>query len=95
MAPYTLNVSIMGTFEYVGPDRADSTDLIVVNGLSILYSSLRETVMMLTARMMHGVLCLPGANFMDHAPSRNAADSHQETPKKKRGKTLARKKTGS
>jgi len=68
-APYSLDLSVMGKFSYIGAPRDDALDLVVVNGLSILYSSLRETVMTVTSRMLYGPLCLPGANFADHAPS--------------------------
>lgn len=69
-APYAIKASVMGLFTYTGDkNQTDALDLVVVNGLSILYSSLRETILGMTTRMINGALCLPGANFMDHAPS--------------------------
>lgn len=70
-APYTITISVMGRFAYTGEHSKDEAlDLVVVNGLSILYSSLREMIITITSRMLHGSLYLPGANFMDHAPSK-------------------------
>jgi preprotein translocase subunit SecB len=69
-APYVIDVRVMGRFDYVGPDPEDkATDLVVVNGLSILYGAIREMCTIVTARMPYGAICLPGANFMDHRPS--------------------------
>jgi len=73
-APYAITAAIMGGFVYTGDkSEEDALDLVVVNGLSILYSSLRETILTTTSRMINGALILPGANFMDHAPSRRKA----------------------
>ncbi|MFC4296746.1 hypothetical protein ACFO0J_01670 [Castellaniella hirudinis] len=69
-APYTIDIQVMGFFEYRGSDTEDQADdLVVVNGLSILYGAIRELCMTLTSRMPHGAICLPGANFLDHKPS--------------------------
>ena len=69
-APYAITAAIMGGFVYSGDkSKEDALDLVVVNGLSILYSSLREMILTTTTRMINGALYLPGANFMDHAPS--------------------------
>lgn len=69
-APYTVDIQVMGMFKYLGSDPADrAEDLVVVNGLSILYGTIREMVTMITSRMPHGAICLPGANFLDHRPS--------------------------
>lgn len=73
-APYAITAAIMGGFIYSGDkSEEDALDLVVVNGLSILYSSLREMILTTTSRMINGALYLPGANFMDHAPSRRKA----------------------
>lgn len=89
-APYSIKASVMGLFAYVG-ERADSEalDLVVVNGLSILYSSLRESILGMTTRMINGPLCLPGANFMDHAPS--ATERNNKPPSKKKSKGSSKK----
>lgn len=69
-APYSINVSVLGRFGYVGnDDPIVRDDLIVVNGLSILYGTIREMVTSISARMPFSEMCLPGANFLDHKPS--------------------------
>lgn len=69
-APYTIDIQVMGFFEYQGSDNEDqAADLVVVNGLSILYGAIRELCTTLSSRMPHGAICLPGANFLDHRPS--------------------------
>jgi preprotein translocase subunit SecB len=76
--PYSFDVQVMGRFDYVGPDDdGHAEDLIVVNGLSILYGAVRELCAIITSRMPHGAICLPGANFMDHRPSLKAASVSQ------------------
>lgn len=83
-APYAIDVKIMGRFSYIGPDADDKAmDLVVVNGLSILYGAIREMCTIVTARMPHGAVCLPGANFMDHRPSlsQEAAPADHRPPK--------------
>lgn len=69
-APYTFDVLTLGLFEYLGEDEeARMEDLLVVNGLSILYGTTRELITAITARMPHGSVCLPGVSFLDHRPS--------------------------
>jgi preprotein translocase subunit SecB len=85
-APYSLSVSVIGGFAYHGDLPVEkATDIVVVNGLSILYSSLREMIINITSRMLHGPLYLPGANFMDHAPSKQPKlpPKAKKTPKRK------------
>lgn len=68
--PYAIDVSCIGSFDFVGQENEDvMEDLVTVNGLSILYASIRELVTMVTSRMPHGAVCLPGASFLDHRPS--------------------------
>lgn len=75
-APYKLSATVMGQFTFVGKaEPKDILDMVVVNGLSILYSALRETVLTLTSRMLNGPMCLPGANFQDSKPSERKANS--------------------
>lgn len=82
--PYSIDVQAMGRFDYVGPnDDGHAEDLIVVNGLSILYGAIRELCAVITARMPHGAICLPGANFMDHRPSLKAEPASQPIDEKK------------
>lgn len=90
-APYAMDIQVIGLFEYCGSDPDEqATDLVVVNGLSILYGAIRELCTTLTSRMPHGAICLPGANFLDHRPSlkKKAAkaavpiDENKAVPKK-------------
>ncbi len=54
-APYAITAAIMGGFIYSGDkSEEDALDLVVVNGLSILYSSLREMILTTTSRMING-----------------------------------------
>lgn len=82
-APYAITAAIMGGFIYRGEKSSEEAlDLVVVNGLSILYSSLREMILTTTSRMINGALYLPGANFMDHAPSHSKASKKSPSAKK-------------
>lgn len=81
--PYTIDVSIIGSFEFVGKESEDVIeDLVTVNGLSILYASIREMVSMVTSRMPHGSICLPGASFLDHRPSLKSKPGQVTVPRK-------------
>ena len=91
-APYTMDVQAMGLFEFIGTDTPEKvTDLVVVNGLSILYGAIREMTTVVTSRMPHGAICLPGANFLDHRPSidQSAGASKASVPSKKAGQRRA------
>ena len=82
-APYSIDIQVMGLFEYRGSDPDEqATDLVVVNGLSILYGAIRELCMTVTSRMPHGAICLPGANFLDHRPSLKQKPSADVEPRK-------------
>lgn len=68
--PYNIDVSLLGVFKVLpslAPEKRE--DLVTVNGASILYGAIRETVLSLTSRFKPGPLTLPGMNFEDHAPS--------------------------
>ncbi len=80
-APYTMDVEAMGLFEFIGADTPETiTDLVVVNGLSILYGAIREMTTIVTSRMPHGAICLPGASFLDHRPSSDQAAGVSKAP---------------
>jgi len=90
-APYAITAAVMGGFVYTGnKSKEEALDLVVVNGLSILYSSLRDMIITITSRMIHGALYLPGANFMDHAPSRHAQGARKDTDSHIKGTTKRR-----
>lgn len=63
---YELDVHVIGIFELVAelpPEQGQQ--LIVVNGLSILYGAVREMVVNLTARSPFGAVLLPTISFTD------------------------------
>lgn len=83
-APYSINISALGRFGFIGNDEPEKRDdLVVVNGLSILYGTIREMVTSISARMPFGEVCLPGANFLDHRPSLKKEKAREETAEKK------------
>ncbi len=64
--PYEIEVSISGIFRVVAQMEADAARrLAYVNGMSILYSSIRETVLLLTGRSAAGPYVLPTLSFVD------------------------------
>lgn len=64
--PYEIEVSISGVFRVVAQIEADAARrLAYVNGMSILYSSIRETVLLLTGRSAAGPYVLPTLSFVD------------------------------
>jgi len=63
---YGISVTISGVFRVVAeiePEKARK--LAFVNGMSILYSSIRETVLLLTGRFPAGPFVLPTLSFVD------------------------------
>lgn len=83
-APYKLHAEVMGNFHYLGNEADDAAyDLVVVNGLSILYSALREMLMSLTSRMLNGSMILPGAHFLDSKPSVRQAQAKEKLKSKR------------
>lgn len=70
VAPYTIDVEVLGLFNVSGSlPKERREDLLTVNGASILYGAIREMVLSLTSRFAAGGLTLPGVNFEDDAPS--------------------------
>ncbi len=70
-APYNIEISSWGVFECLNksiPDE-EALDMMVVNGASMLYGSIRELLFSLTSRMTNNELMLPTANFLDCKPS--------------------------
>ena len=64
--PYEIEASISGIFRVVAQMEADAARrLAYVNGMSILYSSIRETVLLLTGRSAGGPYVLPALSFVD------------------------------
>jgi preprotein translocase subunit SecB len=64
--PYEIAITVSGVFRVVAemePEKARK--LAFVNGMSILYSSARETVLLLTGRFPAGPFVLPTLSFVD------------------------------
>jgi preprotein translocase subunit SecB len=63
---YEFEIHVIGFFELVVDLPEDRRQqIIVVNGLSILYGALREMVINLTSRSAFGPLSLPSISFAD------------------------------
>lgn len=63
---YEIEVALQGLVEVHADFPAEKREhLAVVNGLGLLYSSVREMVTNLTARSAHGALNLPTLNFVE------------------------------
>ena len=69
---YRFRLRVVGFFRWSGggetPD-AEVAQLVAVNGASILYSSAREFLLLLTSRMPWGQLSLPTLSFADVEPN--------------------------
>ena len=66
LPPYEIEVDITGIFRVVAPMEPDAArKMAYVNGMSILYSSIRETVLILTGRFPAGPFVLPTLSFVD------------------------------
>ncbi|WP_156429865.1 hypothetical protein [Burkholderia sp. FL-7-2-10-S1-D7] len=73
VAPYRIDVKCVGYFNVVTkafPDEARRQDVVVVNGASMLYGTIREMVSNVTARSWHGELLLPSMHFGSDAPNK-------------------------
>ena len=68
--PYKLDAHVIGLFEvaksYAPADPNGIEDLVRVNGASMLYGMIRDEVLALTSRSVHGTLVLPTVNFLDY-----------------------------
>lgn len=75
IAPYKINVKVSGIFKWLNntTDPVERKDLMVVNGASMLYGTIREMVLSLTSRSVAGAMTLPSFNFLDEKPSKNLA----------------------
>ena len=72
---YKIKMVVSGKFgtlnvpSFISKGEAEILDLVVVNGTSILYSTVREKLLEITSRMKPGPISLPSFNFMDICPS--------------------------
>lgn len=62
--PYAINLEVVGVFDASDLPAERQVPLVLVNGASMLYSSLREVLLMLTQRCMHGPVMLPSVHFV-------------------------------
>ncbi|MGD9676269.1 MAG: hypothetical protein AB7V19_06260 [Candidatus Bipolaricaulia bacterium] len=64
---YAFHLRTIGFFRYVAEERPEPevAQLMAVNGSSILYSSAREYLLLLTSRLPWGQLNLPTMSFAD------------------------------
>ena len=64
---YRFRLRVVGFFRWGGGEtpNAEVAQLVAVNGASILYSSAREFLLLLTSRMPWGQLSLPTLSFAD------------------------------
>nr|WP_281719944.1 protein-export chaperone SecB [Nitrosomonas nitrosa] len=66
IAPYDIDVCVTGHFKISKKvPKEQRENLITVNGCSMLYGAIREQVMTITSRSIHGTLVLPTVNFQD------------------------------
>jgi preprotein translocase subunit SecB len=72
---YDADIGIHGLVEVQADFPAEKREQIAtVNGLSILYSSIREMLLMMTARSGHGPMCLPTLSFVEVLANKIAED---------------------
>ncbi|WP_156901618.1 protein-export chaperone SecB [Azohydromonas australica] len=96
-SPYLIDVEISGVIlipkgaEQLAPPK----DLATVNGAALLWSSVREQVLSVTARMPAGPVMLPTVHFQDlrQAPAENAASADAAVPPPPARKKGAPKRT--
>jgi preprotein translocase subunit SecB len=62
--PYAINIEAIGVFNASGLPVERQVPLVLVNGASMLYGALREILLMLTQRCMHGPVMLPSVHFV-------------------------------
>jgi len=92
IAPYDIDVGVVGRFKINKEIPEEMREnLITVNGCSMLYSSIREQVMTLTARSVNGMLMLPTVNFQYKIENKKELKQNKKTTGTKRRST--KKKT--
>jgi preprotein translocase subunit SecB len=62
--PYALVLEAVGVFDASSLPVDRQVPMVLVNGASILYGALREVLLMLTQRCMHGPVMLPSVHFV-------------------------------
>ena len=88
-APYRGSVEMWGTFS-VHPNYPEGKvdPLVRINGATILYGAIRETVSNLTARAEHGIYVLRSVSFVEmfknQVPAKGRAPAKAPAKKRKR-----------
>lgn len=62
--PYDIEMEMMGVFDTNDLPSEKRDVLLLVNGSSMLYSAMREMLLTITQRCMHGPVMLPSVNFI-------------------------------
>jgi len=76
---YEADVAIQGVVEVHESFPAERREqLAAVNGLGLLYSAIREMLLMMTARSGHGPMCLPTLNFVEVVANKTAQERAKE-----------------
>lgn len=93
--PYFIEVAIQGHITVVHDlpiEDFDRENFAVVNGSALLYGALRDTILALTGRFIHGEVMLPTVNFLDLKKTQPATKKKTRVIKKKSVKKKAVKK---
>ncbi|TAN52538.1 MAG: hypothetical protein EPN21_03780 [Methylococcaceae bacterium] len=65
-APYDVEIEAVGLFEINKAVKKEfCLEMAEINGAAILYGAIRDQVLSLTSRCIHGPLMLPTVNFLD------------------------------
>ena len=63
---YEAEIHVVGVVEIGGEMESERKEQIAaVNGLSLLYGAVREMILNITARSIHGPWCIPSLNFTE------------------------------
>jgi len=77
---YEVEVEIQALVEVSSVFSEEKRDqLAFVNGLSLLYSAIREMLLTVTGRSAHGPMCVPTLNFGEIFARWNAENKEKET----------------
>lgn len=95
---YKIKMIVVGKFgtlnvpSFISKGEAEILDLVVVNGTSILYSTVREKLLEITSRMKPGPLSIPSFNFMDIRPSmlKDEADKNESKTKNRKQRPVSK-----
>lgn len=93
IAPYDINVRVVGHFKIKKSiAKEERADLVTVNGCSMLYGAIREQVMTLSARSVHGMLILPTVSFQDKVKKDKNISQDSELAKPRKATRIVKKK---